>query len=125
MRTLFLAVLFLPLVALSDEVRITVGMSRDEAVALIQRHSGKDITSGLEVMGPKGEWPLTGIFWEFKDYDAIIAISNRDGKITRMTYWTKKDFSQSKGHRDETEQRITTLKIDTQTRAISLEKTKP
>jgi len=79
MRTLFLTFLLLPLSALADEVCIAVGMSRDEAVALIKKHSGTDITSGQAVVGPKGEWPLAGIYWMFQDYDAIVTLSAKDG----------------------------------------------
>ena len=119
-----LAILLLPLTALCEEIRITVGMKRDEAVAIIQKHGGTDITPGLAVVGPKGEHPLRGFYWEFRDYDAIVELSPRDGKIERMTYWTKKDFGESKNHRASAEQSITTLKLDTKTRGVSIEKPK-
>jgi len=99
-------------------------MSHDEAVAIIKKHSGRDITSGLAITGSKGEWPLTGIYWAFKDYDAIIGLFSREGKVTELTYWTKKDFGESKSHRAQTEQNIKALKIDTGTREVSIEKTK-
>jgi hypothetical protein len=124
MRTLILAFLLLPLATFADEVRVTVGMGRDEAVSLIKKHSGKDITPGLEVVGPKGEHPLTGIYWEFQDCDAIITLDANDGKVIAMTFWTKKDFGESKSHRAKTEQSITALKIDTTTREVSIEKKK-
>jgi hypothetical protein len=122
MRTLFLGFLLLPLATFADEVRIAVGMSRNDTVALIKQHSGTDITPGLEVVGPKGEHPLTGIYWEFQDYDVIITLATKDGKVIAMTFWTKKDFGESKSHRAKTEQRITALKIDTKTREVSIEK---
>ena len=124
MRTLFLAFLLLPLATFADEVRLAVGMSRDDTVALIKMHSGTDITSGLEVVGPKGEYPLTGIYWEFQDYDTIITLTTKEGKVMAMTFWTKKDFGESKSHRAKTEQSITALKIDTKTREVSIERKK-
>jgi hypothetical protein len=124
MRTLILTFLLLPLVVSAEEVRIAVGQSRDEVVATIKKHGGTDITPGLEVVGPKGEHPLTGIYWEFRDYDAIITVTAKDGKVTGMTFWTKKDFGESKSHRAKTEQSITALKLDTKTRAVSIEKKK-
>ncbi len=124
MRTLLLTFLLLPLTTFADEVRIALGMSREEAVALIKKHSGTDITPGMEVVGPKGEWPLKGIYWEFRDYDAIITLSAKDGKVTGMTFWRKKDFGESKSQRAKTEQSITTLKIDTKTKEVSIEKHK-
>ena len=125
MRTSLFFLLLVPLTALCEEVRITVGMKRDDAVAIIQKHGGVDITPSLAVVGPKGEQPLRGLFWSFRDYDAIIELSPRDGKIERMTYWTKKDFGETKNHRAKTEQSITTLKLDTKTRGVSIDKRKP
>jgi hypothetical protein len=124
MRTLLFIFLLLPFATLADEVRIVVGMSRDDAVALIQKHSGTDITPGLEIVGPNGEHPLTGIYWAFRDYDAIIGLAAKNGKVARMTFWTKKDFDESKSHRATTVQSITALKIDTKTREVSIEKKK-
>lgn len=124
MRLPLLLLLLLPSIALSEEIRITVGMTRDAAVANIKKHSGKDITPGLAVVGPNGEWPLTGIYWSFDDYDAIITLSAQNGKVSHMTYWRKKDFGESKDHRAKTEQSIRTLKLDTKTKGVSIEKAK-
>ncbi|MGC3961163.1 MAG: hypothetical protein QM813_25520 [Verrucomicrobiota bacterium] len=124
MRTLFLALLLLPSATFADDVRIAVGMSRDDTVVIIKKHGGADITSGLEVVGPKGEHPLTSIYWEFQDYDAIITLTTKDGKVTAMTFWTKKDFGESKSHPAKTEQPITALKLDTKTKGVSIEKKK-
>jgi hypothetical protein len=111
----------MPLSSLADEVRIAVGMNRDEAVTIIQKHGGRDITSGLAVVGPKGEYPLSGIYWEFRDLEAVITLAGKDGKVTAMTFWTKKDFAESKSHRAKTEQNIRALRIDTRTRAVSID----
>ena len=124
MRTFILAIFLLPLVGFADEVRIAVGQSRDDAVALIKKHSGTDITPGLAVVGPKSEHPLTGIYWGFRDYDVIIALTSKDGNVTAMTFWTKKDFGEGRSHRAKTEQSITALKFDTKTRGVSIEKKK-
>jgi hypothetical protein len=124
MRTLLFVFLSLHLTAFADEVRIAVGMDRDKAVDLIKLHSGKDITSGLAIIGPKGEWPLKGIYWAFRDYDAIIALDAKEGKVVGLSFWTNKDFDESKSHRAKTEQRITALKIDTKTKGVSIEKKK-
>ena len=121
---LLLTFLLLPLATFAAEVRLAVGMNRDEVVATIKKHSGTDITSNLAVVGPKGEHPLTGIYWAFGDYDAIITVTAKDGKVAAMTFWTKKDFDESKSHRSQTEQSITALKIDTKTREVSIEKKK-
>jgi hypothetical protein len=122
MRSLLLSVL-LALPALGEEVQIVVGMKHDDAVEIMKKLVAFDITPG--VVGPKGEHPLRGPYYVFRDYDAIIALSVRNRKIERITYWTKKDFSESKDHRANTEQSITALKLDTRTKAVSIEKPKP
>jgi hypothetical protein len=124
MRTLLLAVLLLPLAAFADEVRIAIGMSPDEAVALIRKHGGTDITSGQQILVPKGEALPTGIYWAFRGYDAIIKLSVRSGTVVHIAYWTEEDFSEDKIHRAKTEREITALKIDTTTRKVSIEKKK-
>jgi hypothetical protein len=72
--------LLIPTVAGAEEVRIAVGMPHQDATKLIRQHSGKDITAGLALATDK-----TGIFWEFKDYDVVVELDWRDGKIVRMT----------------------------------------
>ena len=124
MRLVPFMLLLLPSIALCEEVRIALGMTRDAAVEAIKKHGGKDITSGLAVVGPKGEWLLTGIYWSFDDYDAIITLSAPNGKVSHMTYWTKKDFGESKNHRAKTEKSIRTLKLDTKTKGVSIEEAK-
>ncbi len=122
MRTLLIAFFLLPLAGFADEVRIAVGQSRDEAVAAMKQHGGIDITSDLEVVGPKGEHPLTGIYWGFRDYDAIIVLTTKDAKVAGMTFWTRRDFGESKLHRAERARSITVLKLDTNTKGVSIEK---
>ena len=71
---------------------------------------------------PKGEHPLTGVYWEFGDYDAIVTLTAKEGKVVGMTFWTKKDFGESKLHRTKTAQSISALKLDTNTKGVSIEK---
>lgn len=118
MRTSLILFLLLPLIAMSEEIYFSVGMSHAEASAIIKKHSGKDITSGL-ALGGSGQ---AGLYWSFGDYDAVVELPSRDGKISSITYWTKKNFGESKNHRAETAQRVTTLKLDTKTKSVSMEK---
>ena len=83
MRTLLVAFLLLPLATFADEVHIAVGMSRDDAVALIKKHSGKDITPGLEVVGPKGEHPLQASIGSFKITTPSLPWPRRTGRFRR------------------------------------------
>ena len=121
MRALILLFFLLPALARSEEVRISTGMKQDEVVALIQSNGGVDITSNLEIIGPKGRPAPKGMVWWFKDYDAIASLSETDGKLVRMSYWTKKDFGESKMHRAKTERKIDVLKLDSETKKVSIE----
>ena len=120
MRTLTVAFLLLPLAGCANEVRITVGQSRDEAVALIEKHSGTDVTRDMAIAWENGE-PPKGIYWEFRDYDAAITLAAETGTVTAMSFWTKKDFNHSKDRRAKTERFITVLKLDTKTRRVAVE----
>jgi hypothetical protein len=125
MRKLLLILLILPIVSFADEVRIAVGMDYNNTISVIKKHGGSDITPRMEVMGPKGEWPVVGLYWAFSDYDAIISLSGgKDGKVTGISLWTRKDFGENKLHRAKTEQKIEALKIDTKTKKVSIEKKK-
>jgi len=124
MRAFIFSLLLLPVAVFADEVCVEVGQSRDKVVATIKKHGATDITPGMEIVGPKGEHPVTGVVWQFADYDAVIQLSVRDGTVVHIAYWTKKDFGESKSHRAKSEQSITTLKIDTKTKGVSIEKKK-
>lgn len=124
MRTFVLACLLLPLAGCTNEVRIAVGRSRDQAVALVEKHGGTDITPGLAVVGENGEWPLKGIYWELRDYDVVITLSAEAGTVTAMTFWTRGDFEHSKSRRAKTERSITAIKLDTKTKRVWIEVTK-
>jgi hypothetical protein len=75
-----------------------------------------DLTPGLEIVGPNGEWPLEGIYWELKDFDLIISFpaeKNDKGEITtKLGYWTKKDFSQGKETRDGLVKYASSIELD-------------
>ncbi len=109
--------------ACAEEVRLEVGMKRDEAVALIQRHGGRDLTPHLALGTTKGRRPPPeGVCWEFADHDAVVMLFAQDGKLTGMTWWTKKDFHESKSRRAAAAQEITALVLDTRSRRVTVRK---
>jgi hypothetical protein len=116
---LMLLLLLLPVSVCAAEVRLAVGMDKEQVIALIKQNSGKDITGGLAVVGPKGEWPLSGFVWSLEDYHVIIQISGK-AKIQALSYWRDKDFSQSKSHREKTEQRLSAITLNTEKKTVSL-----
>ena len=125
LRKLILLCLLLPTLAIAEEVRIAVGMKQTEVIALIQKHGGVDITSGLEIIGSKGVSTPKGIFWEFKDYDAVVSLSETGGRLSGLGYWSEKDFGESKSRRAETRRTINVLKLDVDTKKISIEVSHP
>ena len=119
---LCLLILLSPLSALSEEIHVAIGMDRDAAIALIKKHGAKDITPGLAVVGPNGEHPLRGIYWEFQEYDAIIGLAVDKDRITAMGFWSKDDFGKNKSHRAKSEREITDLFLDTQKKSVSIKR---
>ncbi|HSI61621.1 MAG TPA: hypothetical protein VLE43_00845 [Candidatus Saccharimonadia bacterium] len=132
MRSITLFSLVCMMMALSSvhaaehEVQIAVGMNRDEATALMVKHSAEDITAhvGLGVLKPGSVRNLTGgIYWKFRDYDAVVRLFvSQDGEISGITFWKKADWEHSKTRREETAQAIKTLKLDTKSRTVGVEK---
>jgi len=104
-----------------DSVVIAVGMTRDDLLAAIKMCNGEDIGRGLAIVGPGGEWPVTGVFWSFDEYDTILAVATEDGKVSHLTYWTSRGFGTSKTHRVESERTSNALTLDTATKATRVE----
>jgi hypothetical protein len=95
-------------------------MSREKVLAIIKANGGEDITPGLAVVGPKGEHPLHGFYWSLKDYKTVIEVSGKE-KVTGLTYWTEKDFGESKSHRAKSAKEITSFQIDPKGKQILIE----
>ena len=82
----------------AKEPTLIVGMRHEAALQIIRECGGQDITSNMAVVGPRGEWPLTGLFWNFKQYDSVLEIGAKDGTVIGIGYWNGADFSESKSH---------------------------
>lgn len=107
------------------ETHISVKMNKNSLIALIKENGAIDITPGLSVVGPNGTHPLYGLYWEFRDYDAIISIATSEQNIMSMTYWNKEDFTRSKSHRSATGQEIVALILNHKHRSVSVEYKSP
>jgi len=66
-----------------EKSRVTIWMytTYEDTLAAIK------LCDGVE-MGPSSY----GIIWSFEGYDAIIAISTDNGKVSGMRYWTRKEY---------------------------------
>jgi hypothetical protein len=124
MRTLALVYVLLSLPITADDLRVAVGMPRDKALTIIKANSGKDITPGLAVVGPKGEHPLHGFYWHLEDYKTVIELSGEE-KVTGLTYWTLNDFGRSKDHRAKSAKEVIAFTIDPRGKRVLIETNKP
>ena len=94
---------------IEDGPTLTLGMGHESALAIIRECGGQDVTSNLAVVGPHGEWPLSGIFWYLEQYNAVVEIAADNGKVVEIGYWTSADFSESKSHRSESRRSLRSL----------------
>jgi hypothetical protein len=102
--------------------RIALGMDFDEAIAVIKKHGGEDSTSRKQVMTPPGVTPNRGGYWWLQSYSVQIAIGERDGRVSGLSYWDGRDLGVSKIHEGKTERRVTSLTFDPTSRRVSDER---
>ena len=97
---------------------LSLGMSHELALEIIRECGGQDITSRLAVVGPQGEWPLSGIFWNLEQYNSVLEIAVMDGNVVGIGYWTIADFSVSKNHRSESRRSLKSLTFEKHTKTL-------
>jgi hypothetical protein len=110
-----------PPVTLNESPTLTLGMKHELALGIIRECGGQDITSKLAVVGPRGEWPLSGLFWDFEQYNSVLEISVEDGNLVGIDYWTVADFSESKSHRAESRKSLKSLTFEKQTKTVKIQ----
>jgi hypothetical protein len=103
---------------IEDSVTLTLGMRHELALQIIRACGGQDITSGQAVVGPNGEWPLNGIFWNLEQYDSVLEIAVQDGNLVGIGYWTVADFSESKIHRVRSRKSLKSLTFEKQAKRV-------
>ena len=122
MRAIVAFLFILPTLALCETAKIEVGDPLAGTVAALEKIGAVDITGGMAIMGPKGEWPLKGIYWEVPGYDAVLELSGKKEKVGTICFWTKKDFCESKSRREDARCRIKSATFDTEKKTVSVEK---
>jgi len=100
---------------------ISLGMSHELALEIIRDCGGQDITANLAVVGSRGEWPLTGLFWNLDQYNSVLEIGVQDGKVVGIGYWTIADFSESKSHRSTTRKNLNSLTFERPTKTVKIQ----
>ncbi|MBK8479211.1 MAG: hypothetical protein IPL39_23905 [Opitutaceae bacterium] len=122
MRAIVAFLSLLPALALCETAKIEVGAPLAGAVASLERIGAVDITGGMEIVGPKGEWPLKGIYWEVPDYDAVLELTGKKEKVGTICFWTKKDFGESKSRREDARCSIKSATFDSEKKTVVVEK---
>jgi hypothetical protein len=122
MRAIIAFILFLPALAFCETAKIEVGAPLADTTLKLEKIGAIDITGGMEVVGPKGEWPLKGIYWEVRGYDTVLELSGKEGKVVAIYFWKKKDFEESKGHRDDARCDVRSASFDTDKKIVEVEK---
>jgi hypothetical protein len=122
MRAIIAAVVIFPAIAFSETTKIEVGATWADTAKKLERIGAVDITSGMEVVGPKGEWPLKGIYWVARDYDAVLEFSTKKAGIAAICFWTKADFSGSKSGREDHRRQVRSVTFDSETKLIQIDK---
>ena len=97
---------------------LSLGMKHELALEIIRGCGGQDITSKLAVVGPNGEWPLSGLLWDLEQYNSVLEIAAENGNVVQIGYWTVADFSESKNHREESRRSLKSLTFEKQTRTL-------
>lgn len=104
-----------------DGDTISLGMRHKAALEIIRECGGQDITSNMAVVGPNGEWPLSGLFWNLEEYNSVLEIAAEDGHVVLIRYWTVADFSESKIHRLESKLSLKSLTFEKRARKLKIQ----
>ena len=102
-RLSFLIVLLLVLSSCSpqktaNDTILSLGMSHESALKIIRECGGQDITLQLQIIGPNGESPRSGLYWALEQYNSVLELAAENGNVVLIDYWTVADFSRSKSH---------------------------
>lgn len=122
MRAIAAVAVLLPTIVLSETTKIEVGGTWADTAKKLERLGAVDITGGMEVVGPKGEWPLKGIYWETRDYDAVLELSTKKDGVIAICFWTKSDFSGSKSGREVHRCQVRSVTFDSETKSVQVDK---
>ncbi len=120
MRPLFICLMFLPTLALSEQVRLDAGAPGAVTDPVLKKIGAIDIMQNLEIEGPKGEWPLHGLYWSAPDFKVIFETSDS----VAICYWTEEDFGRSKIHRADSRRYARSIIFDTEKKTFTV-KQKP
>ena len=107
----------------SDQSRLTLslGMNQESALEIIRECGGQDITSNLAMIGPGGERPSSGLFWNLEEYKLVLEIAAENGNVVEIGYWALADFSKSKEYRSKSRKSLKSLMFEKQTRTVKIQ----
>ena len=105
----------------TNDTVLSLGMSHESALKIIRDCGGQDITSQIAVVGPNGEWPLSGLIWALEQYNSILEISAENGNVVGIDYWTVADFSRNESHQAESRRSLKSVTFDKQSGTVQTE----
>ena len=102
--TKVLAVLLfsLPLAGYCQSVSIGVGEKLSDVEIQLRKMGAIDITDGIESVVLEKNVKSSGSYWNIPSVKSVVSFGAKDGSITAICYWTEKDFSENKVHREAT-----------------------
>ena len=104
----------------AEEILICKGKFPEKTSAILPKIA-TDLTPELEVVGPNGEWPLKGIFWELKNFDLVFALhGDKEGNVLDVLYWTKEEFNQGKETRYDLGKTASSIALDLDARTFKI-----
>jgi hypothetical protein len=118
MRAFYLCLMFLPLLARSELLRLDAGAPGAVTDPVMKKIGAVDITPNLEIAGQKSELPLHGLYWSAPDFKVIFETSDS----AAICYWTEEDFSVSKVHREDSRCYVKSIIFDTEKRTYTVKK---
>lgn len=108
----------------STLIQLWLNMSAEEVLAVVKFCGGVRLESSSRADDPGVSQSSNGGVWSFEGYDAIVAVQFENGKISKMRYWTRKDFPGSGANVGDSGQDIIGASFLTAEKKISVHTTK-
>jgi hypothetical protein len=107
--------------------RLVVGMNFDDAITIIKREGGEDVSKDQQRMAPPGAAPIKNrcSYWRLHAYQIQISIGESRGRLSDLSYWDERDLGVSKLHDGTFEQRVKSMTFDSKSKMVVADKPAP
>lgn len=107
----------------ATHIQLWLNMSNEDARAVVKLCGGVKIESSFSADNPGANQSSDGGIWSFEGYDALLALQFKQGKLSSMRYWARKDFRGSGANPDDSGQDIIGASFLTTEKKISIKTT--